>query len=403
MKTSFKRYLVGGAVRDQLLGLNVTERDWVVVGATPEQMIDAGYRPVGQDFPVFIEPGTGEEYALARTERKSGRGYGGFVFHTSPDVTLEQDLVRRDLTINAMALDADGTLIDPFNGRRDLDGRLLRHVSPAFVEDPLRVLRVARFAARYANLGFRVAAETVELMRALAESGELEALTPERSWKEISRALLEPRPDVFIEVLHHCGALSRLMPGVDTLLAEAADTDSSTAALSSTLLPALHKTADMALPLPARWACLVQGLASRPATEKPEPDLSAIEATNRRFKVPRDCQDLALLTGRFQSILDQPRLEPDKLAELFKAFDIYRRPERFDQFIQLSQARASVHAVKDAQQAQRNLTALHGAARLVREIGIQPLLEQGLKGAELGEALYQARLDALIRHLGSLD
>ena len=194
-------YTVGGAVRDRLLGIPVTDIDRVVVGATTEEMLARGYRPVGSDFPVFLDPDNNEEYALARTERKSGRGYGGFVFHASPDVTLEQDLIRRDLTINAMAEDDDGNLTDPYNGQRDLQARVLRHVSPAFAEDPLRVLRVARFAARYASLGFTIAPETLEFMRQLSDSGELEALTPERSWKEISRALMEDQPQVFIQVV----------------------------------------------------------------------------------------------------------------------------------------------------------------------------------------------------------
>lgn len=210
-------YKVGGAVRDRLLGRPVSERDWVVVGASAEQMLERGYRPVGADFPVFLHPQTGEEYALARTERKSGRGYGGFTFHASPEVTLEQDLIRRDLTVNAMAEDDAGNLIDPYGGQQDLQARVLRHVSPAFAEDPLRVLRVARFAARYAPLGFCVASETLALMHQLAESGELSALTPERSWKEISRALMEARPDVFIQVLRDCGALAALLPEVDEL------------------------------------------------------------------------------------------------------------------------------------------------------------------------------------------
>lgn len=205
-------YKVGGAVRDRLLGRTVSEVDWLVVGATPEEMQARGFRPVGADFPVFLHPQTGEEYALARTERKSGRGYGGFTFHASPDVTLEEDLQRRDLTINAIAEDHSGQLIDPYGGQSDLQARLLRHVSPAFAEDPLRVLRVARFAARYAELGFRIAGETLELMRQLARSGELSALTAERSWKEISRALMEPRPDVFIQVLQDCEALAELFP-----------------------------------------------------------------------------------------------------------------------------------------------------------------------------------------------
>ena len=189
-------YKVGGAVRDRLLGIPVTDIDRVVVGATTEEMLALGYKPVGSDFPVFLDPKNGDEYALARTERKSGRGYGGFVFHASPDVTLEEDLIRRDLTINAMAEDDAGNLTDPYHGQQDLDARILRHVSPAFAEDPLRVLRVARFAARYAGLGFTVAPETLELMRELSESGELEALTPERSWKEISRALMENQPQI---------------------------------------------------------------------------------------------------------------------------------------------------------------------------------------------------------------
>ena len=205
-------YKVGGAVRDRLLGKPVTDIDWVVVGASTEEMLAKGFRPVGADFPVFLHPRTGEEYALARTERKSGRGYGGFTFHASPEVTLEEDLIRRDLTINAMAEDDHGQLTDPYQGQRDLQARVLRHVSPAFAEDPLRVLRVARFAARYAALGFTVAPETLELMRQLSESGELQALTAERSWKEISRALMEEQPQVFIQVLRDCGALKVLLP-----------------------------------------------------------------------------------------------------------------------------------------------------------------------------------------------
>ena len=209
-------FKVGGAVRDRLLGIPVTDVDRVVVGATTEEMLAHGFRPVGADFPVFLHPKTGEEYALARTERKSGRGYGGFTFHASPEVTLEEDLIRRDLTINAMAEDDQQNLTDPYHGQRDLEARVLRHVSPAFAEDPLRVLRVARFAARYASLGFTVAPETLELMRQLSESGELQALTAERSWKEISRALMEDQPQVFIQVLRDC-ALKVLMPEVDAL------------------------------------------------------------------------------------------------------------------------------------------------------------------------------------------
>ncbi|MGA9423396.1 MAG: multifunctional CCA addition/repair protein, partial [Rhodanobacteraceae bacterium] len=210
-------YLVGGAVRDRLLGRSVSDRDYVVVGATPQDMLHLGYRPIGKDFPVFLHPDTQEEYALARTERKSGRGYHGFVFRTDPTVTLEQDLTRRDLTINAMAEDADGGLIDPFGGARDLEKRVLRHVAPAFAEDPVRVLRVARFAARYAPLGFRVADETLALMRKMVADGEIDHLVAERVWAETRRALSEPRPSAFLQTLRACGALAVLFPEVDAL------------------------------------------------------------------------------------------------------------------------------------------------------------------------------------------
>ncbi|UAW98762.1 multifunctional CCA addition/repair protein [Halopseudomonas nanhaiensis] len=381
MTESFKRYLVGGAVRDQLLGRPVTERDWVVVGATPEDMTAAGYRPVGQGFPVFIDPATGEEYALARTERKSGRGYGGFVFHTSPDVTLEQDLIRRDLTINAMALADDGSIIDPYGGQPDLQRRLLRHVSPAFGEDPLRVLRVARFAARYADLGFRVADETLQMMRGIAESGELQALTPERSWKEISRALMEARPDAFFETLGNCGSLPQVFPELQRDRPE------------EDLLATLKKAAELDLPLPARWACLLENLAGCSDGDRCQrEDVTRVAAANRRFKVPRDCQDLALLTARFQPCcIEAQNLPALELLELFKAFDIYRRPERFEQFlgscqaIQRSDGQAGTHYLRQA-------------VETARGVGVDALLKQGLNGAELGEALQNQRLQALKAH-----
>lgn len=371
-------YKVGGAVRDRLLGREVTEVDWVVVGATAEAMQAQGFRPVGADFPVFLHPTTGEEYALARTERKSGRGYGGFVFHASPDVTLEQDLIRRDLTINAMAEDAEGRLYDPYGGQRDLDARLLRHVSPAFAEDPLRVLRVARFAARYAPLGFRVAEETRALMADLAASGELQALTPERSWKEISRALMEPRPDVFIQVLRDCGALGELFPELNAQLARSA----------SAAQPLLRTLLECALdqqPLPVRWACLLAML-----------DDTAIEELNARSKAPRDCQELALLVGRFHDDASRATdLTPAELFELLQHFDIQRRPERFELFLQacilLARGRGAAFPQADY---------LRGAAQAVRAVTVQPLIEQGYQGAELGEALKRTRLEAVARFSG---
>ena len=265
-------YKVGGAVRDRLLGRPVSDIDWLVVGATVEDMLAEGFRPVGADFPVFLHPKTGEEYALARTERKSGRGYGGFTFHASPDVTLEQDLIRRDLTINAMAEDACGTLYDPYQGKADLDRRLLRHVSPAFAEDPLRVLRVARFAARYAPLGFKVANDTLGLMQHISASGELLALTAERTWKEIERALMEAHPQVFFEVLRACNALQVLLPELEP---------------HPQTLASLEQAAKLQLALPIRWACLLHPLPT-----------ASIKALNQRLKTPRECQELSMLTSQ---------------------------------------------------------------------------------------------------------
>jgi tRNA nucleotidyltransferase (CCA-adding enzyme) len=267
-----KRYLVGGAVRDALLGLAVGERDWVVTGATPEDMVAAGYRPVGKDFPVFLHPQTQEEHALARTERKTARGYHGFSFRTGPEVTLEEDLLRRDLTVNAIAQDEDGGLFDPHGGRRDLEARLLRHVSPAFAEDPVRVLRVARFHARFAPLGFRIAEETLALMRQMVLAGEVDALVPERVWKETERALMSARPGVFFRTLHECGALARVMPELAALsgVPQRADYHPEVDTLVHTLM-CLEAAARRELGLPVRVAALLHdlGKAATPRAEWP--------------------------------------------------------------------------------------------------------------------------------------
>jgi tRNA nucleotidyltransferase (CCA-adding enzyme) len=397
-------YKVGGAVRDRLLGLPVTDIDRVVVGATTEQMHQLGYRPVGSDFPVFLHPETGEEYALARTERKNGRGYGGFIFHASPDVTLEQDLIRRDLTINAMAEDDDGNLTDPYNGQQDLQARVLRHVSPAFAEDPLRVLRVARFAARYAELGFTVAAPTLALMRQLSESGELQALTAERSWKEISRALMERQPQVFIQVLRDCGALEELMPELDALFgvpqpeAHHPEIDTGVHTLSVLQQAALHQQ-----PLSVRWACLLHdlGKGTTPASEWPRHiahehrGLKLIKAVNQRFKAPRDCQELALLVGEYHTHGHRAlELKPSTLLELLQSFDVYRRPQRFEEFIMACEMDARGRLGFE-QRSYPQADYLRGAAEAARLVAVQPLVEQGHKGKELGEALKAARLQAL--------
>ncbi|NNN22854.1 MULTISPECIES: multifunctional CCA addition/repair protein [Pseudomonas] len=397
-------YKVGGAVRDRLLGIPFSDTDWVVVGASADEMLAQGYRPVGADFPVFLHPKTGEEYALARTERKSGRGYGGFTFYASPDVTLEDDLIRRDLTINAMAEDNDGKVIDPYHGQEDLEARLLRHVSPAFAEDPLRVLRVARFAARYAPLGFSVAPETLALMRELSESGELEALTAERSWKEISRALMESRPDVFIQVLRDCGALAVLMPEVDALFGvpqppqHHPEVDT-----GEHVLAVLRECAQYDQPLSVRWACLVHDVGKGETRKEDWPKhhahehlgLPLIDALNARFKVPRDCQELARLVGEYHTHCHRAlELRPTTVLELLQSFDVYRRPQRFEEFLAASEMDArGRHGLEDRDYPQAEY--LRGAAQAARAVAVQPLLEKGYKGAELGEALKRERLNAL--------
>lgn len=397
-------YKVGGAVRDRLLGQPVTDVDWVVVGATSDEMLVKGYRPVGIDFPVFLHPLTGEEHALARTERKSGVGYGGFVFHASPEVTLEQDLIRRDLTINAMAEDKDGNLTDPYGGQHDLEARILRHVSPAFAEDPLRVLRVARFAARYAGHGFSIAPETMDLMRQLSESGELQALTPERSWKEISRALMEDHPEVFIRVLHDCGALKELMPEVEALFGvpqpEAHHPEIDT---GEHVLSVLQQTARHHQPLSVRWACLLHDLGKgvTPKSEWPRhiahehTGLPLIKALNERLRTPRECQELALLVGQYHTHGHRAlELKPSTLLELLHSFDVYRRPQRFEEFIRACEMDARGRLGLE-QRDYPQASYLHNAAETARAVSVQPLLEKGLKGQELGNALKEARLDRL--------
>ncbi len=307
-----KIYCVGGAVRDELLGLPVKDRDFVVVGATPEEMVKLGYKPVGRDFPVFLHPQTHEEHALARTERKTAKGYHGFAFHAAPDVTLEQDLARRDLTMNAIAKDADGRIIDPHGGADDLKAGMLRHVSSAFSEDPVRILRVARFAARF---GFRVAPETMTLMRAMAASGEVDALVPERVWQEVARGLMAERPSRMFEVLRECGALERVMPEVDALLDDPA--------AGQAAMHALDAAAQAGATLPVRFSALTRRL---------EP--LAVESLASRLKVPADCRDLALLAARHvNTVLDAAELDADAVLELLGTADAWRRPERFEELV----------------------------------------------------------------------
>ncbi|QJE03228.1 multifunctional CCA tRNA nucleotidyl transferase/2'3'-cyclic phosphodiesterase/2'nucleotidase/phosphatase [Massilia forsythiae] len=318
-----RSYIVGGAVRDDLLGLPVKDRDWVVVGATPEQMVAQGFRPVGKDFPVFLHPHTQEEYALARTERKTAPGYHGFVFHTAPEVTLEDDLVRRDLTINAMARAEDGGIVDPYGGLRDLQDKVFRHVSEAFAEDPVRILRLARFAARFAE--FTVAAPTMALMRAMVEAGEVDALVPERVWQELARGLMERTPSRMLAVLRDCGALARILPELDASsdAPRHAHIAGGTHVAGARMAGVIDRAAARELSLPTRFAALMQALDAEP-----------IQAACKRLRVPSDCRDLAVMTARERDTLANALALPaENLVTLFERCDGFRKPERFAQML----------------------------------------------------------------------
>jgi len=358
-------YLVGGAVRDKLLGLSVEDRDWVVVGATPEQMLAQGFTQVGSDFPVFLHPKTHEEYALARTERKQGHGYHGFSVYSATDVTLEEDLLRRDLTINAMARSEQGELTDPFNGQKDLEARELRHVSEAFKEDPLRILRTARFAARFQPLGFSVCTETMTLMRSMVAEGEVEHLVPERVWQEIQRAIHELSPCTFFQVLRDCDALAVLIPELtpDSNFSAAMDTLQRVHALGGS-------TAE-------RFAALLCPL-----------DEPACIARAKALKAPNDCQQLARLAAASIPVISQLNpMQPnaDKLFELLETADVWRRPERFSQLVNVLEC-----TLTSGDQAQ--LEALQKAADAASGVDPQVLIKQGFTGKELGGAIRAERL-----------
>ena len=331
-------YAVGGAVRDELMGLPVKDRDWVVVGATPQDMLAQGFLPVGRDFPVFLHPQTHEEYALARTERKTAPGYTGFAFHAEPGVTLEQDLTRRDLTINAMAKDAAGAIIDPHGGRADLAARVLRHVAPAFAEDPVRILRVARFAARFT--GFSVAAETMQLMRDMVAAGEVDALVPERVWQELARGLMEARPSRMFDVLRECGALARLLPELDALWGVPQRADYHPEIDTGVhVMMVIDMSARLAAALPARFAALTHDLGKgrTPADILPRHhghearSVTMVEAICERLRVPTDCRDVARLAARFHGDMHRvAELRPETRLTLLERCDALRRPERFE-------------------------------------------------------------------------
>ena len=399
-----KIYLVGGAVRDALIGLPVKDKDWVVVGATPQEMLDAGYQQVGRDFPVFLHPQTREEYALARTERKSGSGYTGFTCYAAPDVSLEADLQRRDLTINALARDDDGEIIDPYNGRGDLENRLLRHVSPAFSEDPLRVLRVARFAARYAHLGFRVADETMMLMRDMTAAGELEHLTPERVWKETENALTTRNPQVFFQVLRDCDALRVLFPEVDALFGVPApaqwhpeiDTGIHT-------LMTLSMAAMLSPYVDVRFATLCHDLGKGLTPKALWPrhhghgpaGVKLVEQLCQRMRVPNDIRDLAKLVAEFHDLIHTfPILQPKTIVKLFDSIDAWRKPQRVEQIALTSEADVRGRTGFEA--------ADYPQGRLLREawlvaqaVPTKEVVEAGFKGPAIREELTRRRIVAV--------
>ncbi len=368
-----KIYLVGGAVRDKLLGLTVKDRDWVVVGATPEELTAKGYRPVGKDFPVFLHPETQEEYALARTERKSGHGYTGFVFHTSPDVTLEDDLIRRDLTINAMAEDEQGSIIDPYNGQSDLNNRILRHVSTAFEEDPLRILRVARFAARFHAQGFSIAPETMQLMKKMVASGEANYLVPERVWQETVRALKEKSPAVYFTTLMACGALKAVMPEWHNILEENAS------AFSALQMATTANESER-----VRFSCLFPPSNSAHSCER-------LQAFFKTMRFPLQFTERALLVNTHLSeFIDiQTRINSEQLIALFEKTDAFRRPERFIDALSGSYYLAKTKG-KELDATNKKIV-----AQLLKQccsIDAKPIVAQGYQGKEIGKQLRSLRI-----------
>jgi tRNA nucleotidyltransferase (CCA-adding enzyme) len=335
-----KVYRVGGSVRDELLGLPVKDHDYVVVGSDPEQMVRLGFRPVGKDFPVFLHPATNEEYALARTERKTGRGYKGFAVFAAPEVTLEQDLARRDLTINAIARDEHGELIDPFGGAKDLELGVLRHVSEAFVEDPVRILRVARFAARFA---FEIAPETMALMRRMVQDGEVDHLVAERAWQELGRGLMEPRPSLMLETLRACGALARILPELDALFGVPQPPEHHPEVDTGLhIMLVVDYAASRNFALPVRFAALTHDLGKGTTPREQWPrhighetrGVELIRGLCERLRVPNDCRDLALLAARYHGEIHRAaELRPATVVKLLEHADALRRPERFDELL----------------------------------------------------------------------
>lgn len=399
-----KIYLVGGAVRDSLLGLPVTEQDWVVVGASPASLLEQGYQQVGKDFPVFLHPHSHEEYALARTERKSGQGYHGFSCYAAPDVTLEEDLQRRDLTINAIARSDDGTLVDPYHGQADLAARVLRHVSAAFSEDPLRVLRVARFAARFAPLGFSIAPETQTLMRQMVASGELATLAAERVWKETEKALHCQQPQVYFQVLRDCGALAALFPEIDALFGVPApakwhpeiDTGVHT-------LMTLGMAAQLSPDIDVRFSALCHDLGKglTPPALWPHhhghgpAGVKLVNNLCQRLRVPNPLRDLAVLVAEYHDLLHGiNKLRPETLLKLFDAIDVWRKPQRLQQMIFTSEADARGRTGFE-QNPYPQGDYLRAAYQAALTVSVKDVVASGLQGAAIGQEVSHRRKLAL--------
>ncbi len=399
-----KTYLVGGAVRDKLLGIEPKELDWVVVGSSPEEMLKLGYMQVGKDFPVFLHPKTKEEYALARTERKTAPGYAGFSFHAAPDVTLEEDLLRRDLTINAIAEDDDGSLIDPFNGQQDIRDGLLRHVSDAFAEDPVRILRIARFAARFAHFGFKVAHDTNKLMRDMVSNGEVDALVAERVWKELSTALSEDSPQSFFKVLRGCGALKNLFPEIDALYGvpqpEHHHPEIDTGVH---VMMVLEQSAKLSDDPKVRFAALTHdlGKATTPKSEWPrhigheKRSLKLVEKLCDRFKVPNDFRALAKITAEYHTHCHSAdELKAATMLKVIEACDAFRKPEQFENYLLACTADIRGRpGYEDDAYPQADL--FRQAYAVANAVSSKDIIEAGFEGAEIRTEIQKRRVDVI--------